>query len=142
MRKVFMKHSFSATDLYRGWNTRKFLRFKYANNKNNKVRLVCGAIFAYCIALILNDLIQNGVTFKFPQADSYLEMACISGDEFKKAYANDDGFAQVDYLASNFKTYYPQFRSVRNGKIKKRRVILDKIRQSQLINLINSGRMY
>ena len=55
-------------------------------------------VFLYAIKLILLDIIQNNVTFKFPtKRECYLNIVRTSGEDFKKARRNGK-WLDIDYL--------------------------------------------
>ena len=91
----------------KGWNRAKYL-------------LIFGKMIKYLFYLIIKDIIENNITFKFPPGTStYLEMVPIHGADFEKARQNG-AFDDVDFLASNFTGYQLYLRyNTRYGHWKK-----------------------
>lgn len=77
-------------------------------------------IFIYAVKLILLDIIDNNVTFKFPtNRPAFLNIVGTFGEEFKKARRNGK-WLDVDYLKSDFTGYQMQFtRIVKDREIRK-----------------------
>lgn len=73
------------------------------NDKNNLIK----RIFMDCVQLIVDDIIDNNVTFELPTGSArptFLRMKKYEGEEFKKLRRNGK-FADVDFLSSNFSGY-------------------------------------
>ena len=76
--------------------------------------------------LILLDIIQNNVTFKFPtKRECYLNIVRTSGEDFKKARRNGK-WLDVDYLKSDFSGNQMQFMFIANEREIKKPVYLSK----------------
>lgn len=61
-----------------------------------------GRILRYFFKLVIDDVIDNNVTFQLPPGcRARIEMQNVCGDDFIRAYQNG-AFQDVDYLASNF----------------------------------------
>lgn len=63
-----------------------------------------GNIFTKFMQLVIEDIIENQVTFKLPYKGAWIEMVPISDEDFAKARQNG-AFEDVDFLMSNFTGY-------------------------------------
>jgi hypothetical protein len=103
---------------------------------------VAAKVFLYSAWLIINDIIDNNVTFQLPtQKPSYLEMGVVSGDEFVRA-RQAGAFEEIDFLASNFRGYKMQFRrESKNGTFIKPIYVNKKVKD-RIIEHTNNGKLY
>lgn len=127
-----------------------FLRFPL--NKYIKVRiegwdkvrylLEFGKMFKYLFYLIVKDIIENNVTFKFPPGtSSYLEMTPIHGKDFEIARQNG-AFDDVDFLMSNFTGYQLYLRyNTRYGHWRKQ-LYVSKPWKDRITKYTNQGKHY
>ena len=91
-----------------------------------KKREIVFQVFLYAMKLILLDIIQNNVTFKFPtKRECYLNIVRTSGDDFKRARRNGK-WLDVDYLKSDFSGNQMQFMFIANEREIKKPVYLSK----------------
>lgn len=129
---------------------RKKLKFNYkqvnklinSNDKNDLIK----RIFLDSVALILDDIIDNNVTFELPTGSArrtLLRMKKCEGEEFKKARQRGK-FADVDFLSSNFSgyqlgldMYYKDGRPCFN-----KHVYVDKKRKEKITENTNNGKQY
>lgn len=101
------------------------------------------SIFKYLFLLIIQDVIEEGITFKFPSncMNSFIEMVPVSGEDFKDAYRKG-AFQDIDFLASNFTGYQVQFRmTTKYGKWCKRIYVTQKYKD-RIAELTNKGRKW
>lgn len=102
------------------------------------------SMFKYLFLLIVQDIIENGITFQLPHTTKnkcYIEMIPVSGEEFKKAYRLG-AFQDVDFLASNFTGYNLRFRmTTKYGSWCKRIYVTRKYKQ-RITELTNQGRKW
>ena len=102
--------AFNIDELFMNFD-RKRLKFNYkqvrkllnSNDKNDLIK----HIFLDCVGLILDDIIDNNVTFKLPTGSArptLLRMKKYDGEEFKKLRQKGK-FTDVDFLSSNFSGY-------------------------------------
>ena len=84
-------YALKADDLYIGFPTKKYLKIDKRDLPTcyeNEVQFMYGKILRYFFYLLIKDIIENQVTFKFPPNGAYrayLEMVPIHGEDFKRA---------------------------------------------------------
>jgi len=64
-------------------------------------------VLVYFLILVINDIIDNNVTFEIPcvgKKEARIYVKCYSDEEFTKIYKNG-GFKGIDYIKSGFKGY-------------------------------------
>lgn len=97
------------------------------------------------IKLVLNDIIDNNVTFQLPTGSrkSDIHMRRIEGKEFVKARQNGK-FQDIDFLISNFGGYQMVLnmydREGRPTRIKP--IYLNKEYKNKITNYTNAGKQY
>lgn len=108
---------------------------------NGDFKVMYGEMFRYFMYLLIKDVIENQVTFKFPptgDGSSWIEMTPVSGDDFIKARQNG-AFQDVDFLVSDFTGYQLTYRkSNRYGSWRKRIFVSSKYRD-RITELTNKG---
>jgi hypothetical protein len=70
-------------------------------------RDLAASIFTRSVQMVVDDIIDNNVDFKFPtlgRTQAYLRMKRTDGKKFKKAFKNGK-WNDVDFLTSNFSGY-------------------------------------
>ena len=70
-------------------------------------RDLAASIFTRSVQMVVDDIIDNNVDFKFPtlgRTQAYLRMKRTNGKQFKKAFRNGK-WNDVDFLTSNFSGY-------------------------------------
>lgn len=105
-------------------------------------RLLAIRIFIYAVKIILLDIIENNVTFKFPtKRECYLNIVGTFGEDFKQARRNGK-WIDVDYLKSDFTGYQMQFMYIANGREIKKPVYLSKWMKDKITKNTNEGMQY
>lgn len=101
-------------------------------------REILGNIFIQFMQLVIEDVIENQVTFKLPFKGAYIEMVPISGDKFREARQNG-AFEDIDFLTSNFTGYQIYLRlSNRYGK-RYKHIHVTKRYKDRITELTNKG---
>lgn len=139
-------HMLKADDLYINFPAKKHLGADALKAINANYDLgntfLFGQILRYFFYLMIQDIIENRVTFKFPPfgpARTYMEMVPIHGEDFKRARKNG-AFQDVDFLASNFTGYQIYIRVMtRYGKWQ-RQVYVSKKFKDRITELTNMGK--
>lgn len=134
-------YALTATDLYTKFDYSKLkvclrhLPGKYAF----KYKELLAQILKYFFFLVVIDIIEKKVTFRFPKTyRAYLEMLSVSGEEFVKARQNG-AFQDVDFLTSDFTGYTLGLRyNTRYGKWTKAIHITEKYKD-RITELTNQG---
>lgn len=133
-----------------------FVRFPYEKCKNliekYKTKLLqrrkIKQVFRTGVEVILNDIIENNVTFKPPSLGYYggeLHFEPIVGEEFKRLRAKGK-FSGIDFLETMFTGYqlYLYIHGKRDNFLarKKYPVYVSKYYKNRLEELVNQGKVY
>ena len=104
---------------------------------------IAKSVFKACVGLVIQDIIDNNVTFKLPTRarDSELCMKRYSDDEFIKCRQNGK-FQDVQYLKSNFSGYQMCFNYKQAGVDRHRPIYLDPRHRDQITKHTNEGKNY
>ena len=99
-------YGINANEMFIGFPC-SYIKKNYSNVKKPKY---AASIWTYCYKLVLEDIINNSITFRLPtQQEAFLEMKRYTDQEFIKARQNG-AFQDVNFLKSNFSAYKLQFR--------------------------------
>lgn len=138
-------YCFNTRDLFENFNLKKF---KVSSKVCEKLtgfadrRTLAIRIFLYAVKIILLDIINNNVTFKFPtRRECYLNIVGTFGEEFKQARRNG-AWLDVDYLKSNFSGYQMQFMYIANDREIKKPVYVSKWMKDIITKNTNEGKSY
>lgn len=138
-------YAFNVTELFENFNNKR-LSISSSDLKKtigypDKDELVL-QIFLYAIKVILLDIIQNNITFKFPtKRECYLNIVRTSGEEFKQARRNGK-WLDVDYLKSDFSGNQMQFMFIANEREIKKPVYLSSNLRDMITENTNNGMVY
>lgn len=145
--KLFRKsHAFSAVDLFATFDFRQIKTGRknwsgecYANCKKD----LCGKIASHFFLLVIQDIIENNVTFKFPlrSRKAYLQMKVYEGDEFNRLYQRGR-FSNIDFLASNWKGYFVEFFFQTKRRYRSRPVYLSYQWRDKIVQYTNQGKIW
>lgn len=100
-------HAFSAKNLFMNFPVNKLKMTKEQCVKtysDGNKRDLATSIFIRSVEMVVDDIIENNVHFKFPglgRTQAYLHMNRTTGDKFKKAFRNGK-WNDVDFITSNF----------------------------------------
>ena len=138
-------YAFNVTELFENFNNKRLSisssDLKKTVGYQDKDELVL-QIFLYAIKVILLDIIQNNVTFKFPtKRECYLNIVRTSGEEFKQARRNGK-WLDVDYLKSDFSGNQMQFMFIANEREIKKPVYLSSNLKDMITENTNNGMVY
>lgn len=109
-RNYAMGHCFTGKDLFNNFPVNKLKMSKeqcVATYSDGSKRDLAASIFTRSVQMVVDDIINNNVDFKFPtlgQTQAYLRMKRTTGQNFKKAFKNGK-WNDVDFLTSNFSGY-------------------------------------
>ena len=109
-RNYAMGHCFTGKDLFNNFPVNKLKMSKeqcVAAYPDGNKRDLAASIFTRSVQMVVYDIINNNVDFKFPtlgQTQAYLRMKRTTGQNFKKAFKNGK-WNDVDFLISNFSGY-------------------------------------
>lgn len=113
------------------------------NGDYHKDKLV-KRVFKDALKLILNDIIENNVTFSLPTGGikSEIHVNNVEGKNFEEARKHGK-WADVDFLASNFTGNQLVLEMYRKDGIKRRKPIyISKKLKDRLTELTNEGKKY
>lgn len=95
--------------------------------------------------LVINDIIENNVTFEIPcvgKKEARIYVKCVSGDEFTELYKKG-AFKGIDYIKSGFKGYQLMFQwKYNNTRLKEKPIYIDKTTKAKFYDYINNGKQY
>lgn len=109
-RNYAMGHCFTGKDIFNNFPVNKLKMSKeqcIATYPDGSKRDLAASIFTRSVQIVVDDIINNNVDFKFPtlgQTQAYLRMKRTTGQNFKKAFKNGK-WNDVDFLTSNFSGY-------------------------------------
>ena len=109
-RNYAMGHCFTGKDLFNNFPVNKLKMSKeqcIATYPDGSKRDLAASIFTRSVQMVVDDIINNNVDFKFPtlgQTQAYLRMKRTTCQNFKKAFKNGK-WNDVDFLTSNFSGY-------------------------------------
>ena len=109
-RNYAMGHCFTGKDIFNNFPVNKLKMSKeqcIATYSDGSKRDLAASIFTRSVQIVVDDIINNNVDFKFPtlgQTQAYLRMKRTTGQNFKKAFKNGK-WNDVDFLTSNFSGY-------------------------------------
>ena len=108
----------------------------------NKDR-VASKVFRACIALVLDDIIENSDTFQLPTSSKKCEiyMKRIEDEDFVKARQNRK-FQDINFLNSMFSGYQMTFRYQNAGVIREKPIYLNRRLKDRITELVNQGKSY
>ena len=105
-----MGHAFNSKDLFMNFPIKKLKMSKEqcvnTYSDGNK-RDLAASIFMKSVQMVVDDIIDNNIHFKFPgmgQTQAYMYMKRTEGNKFKKAFKNGK-WNDVDFIMSNFSGY-------------------------------------
>lgn len=105
-----MGHAFNSKDLFMNFPVEKLKMSKeqcVENYSDGNKRDFAASIFITSLQMVVNDIIDNNIHFKFPgigKTQAYMFMKKTSDKKFKKAFRNGK-WNDVDFLTSNFCGY-------------------------------------
>lgn len=138
-RRFATSYALTAKHLYMDFEKKHSVRVT-EEEYGHPLMVLYTRVLKYFFYLVVLDIIEKGVTFRFPRGlRAWLEMIPITGDRFKLARQRG-AFDDVDYLASNFTGYQIYFRkNNRYGKWTKQLHISKKFKD-RITELTNQGR--
>lgn len=101
-------------------------------------------IFKYCLKLILEDIIENNITFIFPLTGTkkcIMRMKRITGDEFKRLRKSGK-WKNLDFVKSMFSGFEIKLFLLGNRTPRIKTVYLNKSYRERIIENVNNGMQY
>ena len=105
-----MGHCFTGKDLFDNFPVEKLKMTKeqcVSTYSDGNKRDLAASIFTRSVQMVVDDIIDNNVDFKFPgigRTQAYMRMKRTEGNKFKKAFRNGK-WRDVDFMTSNFSGY-------------------------------------
>lgn len=133
----------TAADLYKTIDIDKLGKIPGKLNKNTlKLRKYLGKIYMELMEYVIDDIIENNVTFKLTlilDRKGTFHIRPIKGDDFKRLMQSGS-FKGLDFLKTDFTGYRLFYSS--SYRNKDRSVALDKRNKNRIIDKANSGMKY
>lgn len=104
---------------------------------------VAKQVFKACIGLVLDDIIENSVTFKLPTKSRHAELSMrrYERDEFIKCRQNGK-FQDVDFFKSDFSGYQMTYKYQSAGILREKPIYLDPKHRDKITEHTNNGKSY
>lgn len=143
-----MGHAFNGTDLFMNFPVNKLKLSKQKcidiYSDGNK-RDLAESIFAKSLEIVIDDIIDNNVHFKFPgigRTQAYMYMKRTEGEKFKRAFKRGK-WRDVDFIASNFSGYQLMLEMQSKKRISRQKLIyLGKKDNQKITENTNNGKQY
>ena len=143
-----MGHAFSLHDLFMNFPVEKLKmtpqQCKEIYSDGSK-RDLAASIFAESLQMVINDIIDNNIHFKFPglgRTQSYLYMKRTTGDKFKKAFKKGK-WNDVDFVTSNFSGYQLTLEMQSEKRLpKEKSIYLSPKDKQKITDNTNQGKQY
>lgn len=139
-------HAFNLSEIFENFKIKK-LKMKCKDSQR-----ICGdlhrehlaqQIFADSLRLVLEDIIENNVTFILPtgRKKSSLHAEKVSGEDFKRA-RRFGKFKEIDFLKTFFSGFRIVFEMNSGNRNRKKEVYVEKELKQKFIDNINAGKQY
>lgn len=139
--------AFNMEDIFENFNTKRLKitckECQRINNDTHRHKLA-KKIFAECIKIVLNDIIDNNVIFHLPipgTGNAMMFMKRYTGKEFQRARKNKK-WLDIDILNSNFSGYEIVFRMYGNRTERIKTVYVDNRLKSKITENTNKGKQW
>lgn len=112
--------------------------------KSEHKEYLANMIFADALQMIVDDMIDNSITFDFKLAKGKVAELYIkefSDEEFLKRRKRGL-WKEIDYLATNFSGYQPMFKYQKAGYTVEKPIHLDTKRKLKIAENANNGKSY
>ena len=141
-------HAFNLQEMFQNFDTKKlkadYKVSKKACNSLSKTDLAT-KVFKESVKIILNDIIDNNVTFQLPTGGrkSDIHVKRTEGEEFKQARRKGK-WRDVDFLASFFSGYQLVLNMYNKdgGVTRSKPIYVDKNLKNKLTEYTNNGKQY
>lgn len=148
MQNLALGHAFNSADLFQNFPLSKLKmtceQCTKTYSDHNK-RDLAASIFKRSLELVVDDIIENNIQFKFPPvgtSQAYLQMKRTQGEEFKRAFKAGKWRA-IDFIKSNFCGYQLILRMISKKRPEREKPIyLGKTQANALIEYTNQGKQY
>jgi len=139
-------YCFTSEEMFDTFNTNKISIKKETCEKKyacHSKKTFCGRVLAYCLYLIILDIILNNVTFVLPVTnyEGMIHVKNFTGEQFRNMYTKGK-FAGIDFFNSNFTGYQIYFRYQYKGGFKEKPIYISKKLKDIFYENINNGKQY
>lgn len=112
-------------------------------NKVGARDLLCAKVFAECFYMILEDMLENNITFTLPLGKKHAEihMKRISGKQFQCGMKGRK-FKDIDFLKTQFVAYRPYFFMHTNNRDREKQIYTTIDYRKRLDEKVNNGKKY
>lgn len=140
-------HAINGRQLFLPFDNKKIkTERKYVKElvKSEHKEYLANMIFADALQMIMDDIIDNSITFDFKlnkckTAEIYIKE--FSGEEFLRGRRNGL-WKEIDYLNTNFSGYQPVFKYQKAGYTVEKPIHLDTKRKLRIAENVNNGKSY
>lgn len=110
---------------------------------NRHKEQIAKQVFKACVGMVIDDVINDNVTFKLPTRarQSEICMKRYDRDEFIKCRQNGK-FSDVDFLQSNFTGHQLCFNYQQAGVMRQKLIYLDSNNKQKITDNTNKGKKY
>ena len=147
MKPVRTDWCMTLEDLYRAINPSKWnVTCSFAKQHNALQQyLYCARVLTYFLELVINDMIDNNITFEIPcvgKKEARIYIKCYSDEQFKELYKKGV-FKGIDFISSGFKGYRFMFQWKYNkNKLREKSIYIDRTTKARFYEKINNGKEY
>lgn len=139
-------HAMNTNEIMRKFPTKKLkMTAKECEEmiKNRHKEVIARDVFRACVALVVDDIINNNVSFELPTRakKSSITMKRFEGDDFIKCRQNGK-FQDVNFINSNFSGYQMVFKYQTAGVHKEKPIYLDSRHKDKITKRTNEGKVY
>lgn len=105
--------------------------------------LVACKIMAYCVKLVIDDIIHNNATFSLPthKRKAFIKMKKVEEENFVKGRRKGK-WSDVDFLMSDFSGYQMTLFYMSGSVMKYKSVYVDPKRKKLITEYTNNGKQY
>ena len=144
MSKIARGYAFNLKDMFKNFKHKKLqitckecLKYFKTSHKED----VASRVFLECVKLVMNDILENNITFKLPGYNADIHMHKISGEDFQLARSRG-AFKNIDFLKTNFTAYRPALHMYNNDRTRIKLIHSNQSYTNKLDEYINSGKKY
>ena len=148
MSNYAMGHAFTGKNIFENFPVEKLImscdQCRDIYSDGNK-RDLSEQIFIRSLQMVVDDIIDNNVHFKFPgigRTQAYMYMKRTEGKEFKKAFKNGK-WNDVDFIMSNFSGYQLALEMQSEKRLPRtKNIYLSAKDKQRIIDHTNNGKQY
>ena len=148
MKLLALGHAFRAKELFQNFPLGKMKLSKedcIKQYSDGNKRDLAASIFVRAMEIIVDDIIENNIQFKFPglgTTQAYLQMKRTEGSDFKDAFRRGK-WRDIDFIKSNFCGY--QLCLIMESlkrPMREKLIYLSKNKREKITEYVNKGKQY